>query len=308
MNPDTNLPPSPDPDMQSQPTSQDLPAESIPPMAPAPEAPGQTQAMHDPSAQQPAPAPQPMPVTTTPTMPEQPISAQPQPLYTPEAASQVSKGKSGKKTLFLIGGIIVVLVVIGAAIAIFASKSALIGSLVPDSYEGLKYQRPSTWVKDTSETSAVGYHPKASLGKSSDNKPTYALKMNISAQKNVFQSTPNNLKPADKKALQSVIDTEISQASSKLLPSKSGVGCDTDPTYKDPPKKVTLGNSFLAVKYSFTCTSGIGSKQTAFYYVVLDIVPNDTDIEYILNIGAASKQVYDTNMSKIDTIIGSVTF
>ncbi len=289
MNPDTNVPPTLSPDMQPEP----MPIEPLAPQTILAE-------------EMPQPITQPEPAPYVEPVPVQPIQA-PQPLYTPQAASQQSKGKS-KKKLFIIAGILALLVVIGAAVAVFTSKATLIGSLSKDSYEGLKYQRPTSWIRDTSDSTAVGYHPQASLAKDSAKKPTYALKMNVSAKKNVFQSTPNNLKAADKKALQTVIDKEITQASTDLLPAKSEVGCDTNPVYQDKPKKITLANSFLAVKYSFSCKSGSGSKETTFYYVVLDLVPKDKDIEYILNIGAASKQVYDANHIKIDSILNSISF
>ena len=290
MDPDTHVPPTPEAEMQPEPMLQTQPVEPASPSLPetVPQPIAEPATMHDPSVQQ--------------------AIAAPQPIYTPMAVSQMPKGKSKKKLAIIAGIIIALIVILGGVLIILASKTALIGPLSLDSYEGLNYKRPTSWIKDSSETNAIGYHPKTSLGNGSDNKPTYALKMNVSAQKNVFHSTPNDLKPADKSALQTVIDKEVNNAATTLLPAKSQVGCDTDPTYKDKPKKVTLPGSFLAVKYSFTCKSGSGSSETTFNYIVLDVVPNDKDIEYILNIGAASKQIYDSNLTKINNIINSISF
>ena len=313
MNPDTtNVPPTPEPVMpteqpatdipiqqpvESQPVEFEQPIETTEPIEPT-----------EPIETQPIAEPQPMFSPMTPSMPGQPSVPSPSPIYTPPASAQQSK-KTNKKKIFLIAaGLLILLLVIVGLIAAFASKPALIGPLSQDSYEGLNYVRPTTWVKDTTEDNAVGYHPKSSLGKGTDSLPTYSLKMNVSAQKNIFKSTPNKLKPADKTALQVVIDKEINTASKDLLPAKSKVGCDTDPAYNDKPRKVALTNSFLAVKYSFTCNSGTGSSETTFYYAVIDVVPNDRDIEYVLNIGAASKKVYETNLKQIDGILNSVSF
>lgn len=241
-------------------------------------------------------------------MPGQPYPSQPAAGgFTPMAASQMPKPR-GKKKLFIIAGVVLGLIVIGVAIFLITSKAALIGSLSSDTYEGLTYQRPTNWEKDTSGTGTVGYHPKTTLGKGSDGKPTYTLKMNVSFQKDIFPSAPNDLSASDKATLQDIIDQEISDASSDLLPNKFEVGCDTSPVYLDKPKKMDVKNSFLAVKYSFTCKSGTGSSETTFYYTVVDVIPNNKNNEFIIDIGAASKSIYDSNKTKIDNILSSVSF
>ncbi len=305
MNPDPNLMPA---DPRVQPSA---------PIQPQPiTAPGittQPEVKFDSTVPQQAPAPQPMFSPTTPPMPGQPMPvqapmpAQSQPVFTPMAASQMPNRGFNKKILIVIGAVVAFIAIVAVAVLVF-SKAALIGSLSPDSYEGVNYQRPTSWTKDTSGSGYISYHPTNSVGKGSDGKPTYALKMNISAQKNIFGSSPDKLSPSDKATLLATIDKEVTDASSEILPSKSEIGCDTAPIYKDKPKKVDIPNAFIAIKYSLTCSSGTGSTMTTFYYTIIDVVPNDKDVEYIMNIGAASKNTYDTNLVKADKIIGSISF
>ncbi|MDB5183316.1 MAG: hypothetical protein JWO47_1100 [Candidatus Saccharibacteria bacterium] len=241
-------------------------------------------------------------------LPQQPFTPMGgQPPFTPMAASQQPKPK-GKKMLIIIGGAVLALIIVAVAVFMLTSKAALVGSLSSDSFQGLTYKRPASWVKDTSSSTAVNYHPKVSLSKSSSGDPSYALKMNVSAQKNIFGSVPNDLTAPNKAALQKVIDQEISAASKDILPAKADVGCTDDPVFADKPQKIDVANSFLAVKYSFTCKSGTGSSATVFHFSVVDVVPNKADIEYLVYMGAATESIYKTNLSQIDKILSSVSF
>jgi len=291
MDPNTNLPPVPP-----------QPAPQIPVQPPMPQPVAETPQALPPEPSVPAAAPAPelglQPVSMP--LPSQEVPA---PMAIPETPP-----KKSRRMLLIILGVVLVLLIISAAVFIVASKATLIGSLSSDNYEGLTYQRPASWVKDSTANGTVGYHPKTSLGKGSDGKPTYALKMNVSAQKDVFHSVPNALKASDKAALQAIIDDEIKNASTDLLPTKSEVGCDTSPAYQDKPKKITISNSFLAVKYSFTCNSSSNGSATTFYYTVVDAVPNDKDIEYIVDVGAASSAIYKNNLTKIENILSNISF
>lgn len=308
MDPNSNTPPTnPVPMPQPDYSAPQQPAPEPTPEQPAPNNPVPPQPMNEPFPAQPDPVPQPMFSPMTPPMPGQPMVPMPGQPFKPMANSQMPQQKS-KKKLIIIGGVVGALVIVGVGAFIFASKAALIGSLSSESYEGLNYKRPASWIKDASKSNAVTYHPKTSLGKNDGGQPTYALQMNVSAQKDVFHSVPDDLNAGDKAALQKIIDQEIDQASSDILPSKYDVGCDDNPVFKDKPKKIDIKDSFLAVKYSFTCKSGTGSNATTFYYSVLDVVPNNKDIEYVVNIGAASESIYTQNLTKIDDIVTNVSF
>jgi hypothetical protein len=256
------------------------------------------------------------PVATGPVMPGQPmpgplVPGQPpmgaQPPFTPMAASQMPKSGGKKKLRIIIGGAVGVLLVLVIIFVVVFSKAALVGKLGSDSFEGLNYKSPVSWTKDTSKKDIVSYHPKKSLGKNSSGSSTYALEMGVSAKKDIFGSIPNDLSASEKAQLQSIIDKEIDSAAQDIMPSKSDIGCSTDPVYKDKPVKIDVKDTFLAVKYSFTCKNGFGSSATTSYYSFVDIVPNDKDVEYLLHVGAASESVYTTNLDKINEIINSVS-
>jgi hypothetical protein len=325
MNPDMNVPPAAGPGvppqpgapmpgqpMPGQPMGMPMPGPAPQPMgmpAPAPEMMPQAMPSPDMSMPAPAPAPQPMFTPMTGPMPNQPMGGQPsfQPAFTPMAASQMSGGGS-KKKLFIIIGIVIVLLGLGGGGFFLFSRTALVGSLSSDSYKGLNYKRPASWIKDTSSSTSVSYHPKQSVGKNASGDPTYALKMGVHAEEDIFEDTPDNMTASYKSALQAAIDDSIAKASSDILPSKSDVGCDESPVYKDKPKKIDVTNSFLAISYSFTCKATSGGTQTTFYFDVVDVVPNNKNIEYVVEMGAGSESVYNTNHSKITEILSSVGF
>jgi hypothetical protein len=330
MNPDMNMPPTnpgippqpampvapmpPQPQMQQPGSEFQQPAPmQQPAYAPQP----QPQGMYDPYAPAPMPAPQPMftPVSgpMPAQMPPQPMGMpmQPgmmQPSFTPMAASQMPQSGGKKKLFIILGAVFALLVISGIMFVLFLPKGSKIGSLSSDSYEGINYKRPTAWEKDTSESGIIGYHPKQSNGSKSNGKPTYDLKMNITVSKSVFDTAPNDMSASYKSQLQTVIDKDIEQASTDLLPTKSSVGCDETPVFKDKPAKIDVPGTFLSIKYSFTCKTGSGSTATTFYYTVVDVVPNDKNTEYIMDIGAASQSLYDGNLSKINDILSSISF
>jgi hypothetical protein len=333
MNPDMNVPPTyaGTPTQPGMPTQGQQPPMTTQPIygpaAPvAPSQPNFAAPVDNPNMmpQQPVmqapPVPQPMFTPMTGPLPAQPMSqpgAQPmgQPAFrppsaggfTPMSASQMS-GSSNKKKPFIIAGIaIAVLIVVGLAVML-VTRTSLVGSLSQDSFKGINYKRPSSWEKDTSSSRSVKYHPKQSTGKASDGLTTYALRMGVHAEENIFLDAPKDMTDSYKARVQKIIDETVAKASTELLPSKYDVGCDEAPSYKDGPKRVDLPNAFMAIRYSFTCKSNSGSNSQTFYFSVLDVVPNDKNTEYVVELGAATQSIYNTNQSKINQILDSITF
>ena len=253
---------------------------------------------------QPAAFVQPQPAPVMPTV-NNPVGVG---SFQPIAPLQPMPQQRSKKKLFIILGVLLGLITIGALLVVFVFRTSIIGSLSSDTFEGATYQRPSGWEKDTSQSDIVVYHPKSALTKTSSGEPAYAIKMQISAQKGQFGVKPSEMKASDKAALANYIDKEISKASTEILPSKYDVGCNDDPTYMDNPVKANITNAFLDIKYSFVCKATAGKNSQTFYFKVIDVVPNDKDVEYVIVIGAASREIYNTNLPKIDKILDSISF